>query len=130
MTVKIGMLSFAHMHAYSYAACLKQIPSIDVCAAHSTRLQIAFPVRFSPPVQQLKAILDKDTLGRIYSVKTTNHGSMPGGWFVDKGLAGGGAVMDHTVHVIDLLRWFWNTKVTEVYAEEELHMSHVMRRYT
>jgi predicted dehydrogenase len=26
-------------------------------------------------------------------------------------------VMDHTVHVIDLLRWFWRTEVVEVYAE-------------
>jgi predicted dehydrogenase len=30
---------------------------------------------------------------------------MPGGWFCDPLLAGGGAVIDHTVHVIDLLRW-------------------------
>jgi predicted dehydrogenase len=196
MTIKIGMLSFAHMHAYSYAACVKQIPGvelagiadddstrgqqaaeqfstrfcpstealldekldgaiicaenvrhrplaelaaprvphilcekpiattladaqamIDVCAAHGSKLQIAFPVRFSPPVQRLKDILDEGTLGRIYSVKATNHGRMPGGWFVDKALAGGGAVMDHSVHVVDLLRWFWNTEVTEVYAE-------------
>jgi predicted dehydrogenase len=90
---------------------------IDVCAAHGTKLQTAFPVRFSPPVQQLKSLLDDGTLGRIYSVKTTNHGRMPGGWFIDKGLSGGGAVIDHTVHVIDLLRWFWDTEVTEVYAE-------------
>jgi len=196
MTIRIGMLSFAHMHAYSYAACLKQIPGVELVgiadddpargqemarrfgtrflasaealldekldgvilcaenarhrsltelaaphtphilcekpiattladaqamietsAAHGARLQIAFPVRFSPPVQRLKAVLDEGALGRIYSVKATNHGRMPGGWFVDKALSGGGAVIDHTVHVIDLLRWFWNTEVTEVYAE-------------
>jgi predicted dehydrogenase len=49
---------------------------------------LAFPVRFSPPVQRLKALLDEGTLGRIYSVKTTNHGRMPGGWFIDKPLDG------------------------------------------
>jgi len=203
MTIRIGMLSFAHMHAHSYAACLKQIPDvelvgiadddpargremagrfgtsfysnaealldteldgviicaenanhrrltelaaprtpyilcekpiattladaramIDVCAAHGARLQIAFPVRFSPPVQRLKALLDEGALGRIYSVKATNHGSMPGGWFVDKTLSGGGAVMDHTVHVIDLLRWFWDTEITEVYAEVGYSLLH------
>lgn len=196
MTIRIGILSFAHLHATSYTACLNQSPDvefigiaddepargqkaaeqfgtrffataegllnegldgviicsenanhrpltelagprtphilcekpisttlldaqamIDVCAAHSTRLQIAFPVRFSPPVQRLKDVLDEGTLGRIYSVKATNHGTMPGSWFVDKALAGGGAVLDHTVHVIDLLRWFWSTEVTEIYAE-------------
>ena len=30
MTVKVGMLSFAHMHAYSYAVCLKQTPGVEL----------------------------------------------------------------------------------------------------
>jgi predicted dehydrogenase len=90
---------------------------IDTCAASQTELQICFPVRFAPPVQWLKATLDEGTLGTVYALQTTNHGDMPGGWFVEPALAGGGAVIDHTVHVIDLLRWFWQTEVTEVYAE-------------
>lgn len=90
---------------------------IDICARTGTKLQIAFPVRFSPPIQWLKTTLEQGELGKIYAVQTTNHGSMPGGWFIDKALAGGGAVIDHTVHVIDLLRWFWGAEVTEVYAE-------------
>lgn len=97
---------------------------IDLCVQRATKLQIAFPVRFAPPVQWLKALLDRGDLGRIYAVQTTNHGGMPGGWFVDPTLAGGGAVMDHTVHVIDLLRWFWNTEVTEVYAEVGVNLLH------
>jgi predicted dehydrogenase len=90
---------------------------IERCRVTGTKLQIAFPVRFSPPIRQLKAILDGNELGQIYSVKCTNHGSMPGGWFQDQSLAGGGAVIDHTVHVIDLLRWFWHSEIVEVYAE-------------
>jgi predicted dehydrogenase len=90
---------------------------IDCCAQHCCRLQIAFPVRFSPPIQWLKQTLDQGSLGAVYAVQTTNCGQLPGGWFIDRALAGGGAVMDHTVHVIDLLRWFWQTEVTEVYAE-------------
>lgn len=90
---------------------------IDVCAATATKLQIAFPVRFSQPVRHLKSQMDAGTLGEIYSAKCTNHGSMPGGWFTDQRLAGGGAVIDHTVHVIDVLRWLWGAEVTEVYAE-------------
>src|SRR3712207_9139069 len=70
---------------------------IDICAASDAKLQIAFPVRFSPPVRSLKQLLDQQALGRVYGVKTTNHGSMPGGWFVDRALAGGGAVMDHKI---------------------------------
>lgn len=90
---------------------------IDRCREAGTKLQIAFPMRYSPPVIELKQRLDEGVLGEIYSVKTTNHGSMPGRWFVDKKLAGGGAVLDHTVHVVDLLRWFWDTEIDEVYAE-------------
>lgn len=108
----------------NYILCEKPIATtleaaqdmIDTCEAHSAKLQIAFPVRFSPPVQSLKKMLDEGTLGTIISASCTNHGRMPGGWFIDKALSGGGAVIDHTVHVIDLLRWFWNTEVTEVYA--------------
>lgn len=90
---------------------------IERCRETGTKLQIAFPMRFSPPVMELKQQIDAGVLGEIYSVKSTNHGSMPGRWFVDHKLAGGGAVIDHTVHVIDLLRWFWDTEVEEVYAE-------------
>ena len=90
---------------------------IDRCRATGTKLQIAFPMRYAPPVIELKQRLDTGMLGQIYSVKCTNHGSMPGRWFVDPDLAGGGAVLDHSVHVIDLLRWLWNTEVEEVYAE-------------
>src|SRR3712207_7248205 len=47
---------------------------IDICAASDAKLQIAFPVRFSPPVRSLKQLLDQQALGRVYGVKTTNHG--------------------------------------------------------
>lgn len=90
---------------------------IDVCEAQGTKLQIAFPVRFSPTVQHLKTMLDEGKLGKIYSTTCTNHGSVQDGWFIDQELSGGGAVIDHTVHVIDLLRWFWGSEVVEVYAE-------------
>jgi predicted dehydrogenase len=90
---------------------------IDRCSATNTRLQIAFPVRFAPSVIELKRQLDAGLLGEIYTVNCTNHGSMPGSWFIEPELAGGGAVLDHTVHVIDVLRWFWGAEVTEVYAE-------------
>ena len=90
---------------------------IAACEAAGTALQIAFPVRFAPPVQRLKDLLASGALGRPISAKCTNHGRMPGGWFLDLEQAGGGAVIDHTVHVIDVLRWALGAEVTEVYAE-------------
>ncbi|HEU5102624.1 MAG TPA: Gfo/Idh/MocA family oxidoreductase [Roseiflexaceae bacterium] len=97
---------------------------IDACERAGAKLQIAFPVRFAPPVQRLRALLQSGALGQIYSLKTTNHGQMPGGWFIDRELAGGGAVIDHTVHVIDLLRWFFDAEISEVYAEVGVGLLH------
>ena len=90
---------------------------IAACEQAGAKLQIAFPVRFATPVMQLRELLRSGVLGTVYGLKTTNHGRMPGGWFIDRHLAGGGAVIDHTVHVIDLLRWFFDAEVSEVYAE-------------
>jgi predicted dehydrogenase len=42
---------------------------------------------------------------------------MPGGWFVEKELSGGGSATDHIVHIMDLLRWILNDEVKNVYAE-------------
>jgi predicted dehydrogenase len=79
----------------------------------------AFPMRFSTPVMQVKEQLDGGALGKVYCFNSTNQGRMPINerrWFVDKELAGGGSVMDHTVHLADVLRWYLDSEVTEVFA--------------
>ncbi|REE86168.1 putative dehydrogenase [Paenibacillus taihuensis] len=194
--MRIGMISFAHMHAWSYAHAIKRNPhaelvgifdddtergqrmaaefgtawfasedellaSVDaviVCSENSkhaaytiaaakqgkhilcekpiatniedakamiataeqagVQLMIAFPCRFSTVAQRMKERIASGELGRIVAFGGTNRGSMPWGWFADKELAGGGAVMDHTVHVLDVMRWYMpGAEVTEVYAE-------------
>ncbi|HHY10119.1 MAG TPA: Gfo/Idh/MocA family oxidoreductase [Firmicutes bacterium] len=193
--VKIGFLSIAHMHAFSYANALKKMPHaklaglydpneqrgrdgaskmgvkyfsepaelleqvdavivcsensrhreftelaasfgrhvlsekpiatslkdgaamIDACQEAGVKLQIAFPVRFNTPARRLKELLADGAVGEILAIRGTNQGKMPGGWFIDPELAGGGAVLDHTVHVVDLLRWFLGREFISVYAE-------------
>ena len=190
MGIRIGMISFAHMHANSYAACLQQIPNrveiagmfdedrdrgraaaetfqapffescdrllveeidgviicaenakheaytiqaaeagkhvlcekplattiksaqamIDACRENNSQLMTAFPCRYSSPLIRACQLVRERKLGKILAMKGTNHGTMPGGWFIDKELAGGGAVMDHTVHVVDLWRWMLKKK--------------------
>lgn len=90
---------------------------IDVCARAGVKLQIAFPVRFVTPVLRVKEMLDSGAVGKVLAIVGTNQGQMPGGWFADPELAGGGAVMDHTVHVVDLIRWFLGKEFVSVYAE-------------
>jgi predicted dehydrogenase len=195
--MKGAILSFAHMHAYSYIECLKQIHNVEITAIadededrgkalsnryntrfyrdyedllkkedidfvvvcsenirhkdmviasaqskrhilcekpiattisdakamikaaqdYGVQLQTAFPVRFSPVIRRTRDMIEKGQLGKIFAFNCTNHGKMPGGWFVDKNLAGGGAIMDHTVHVMDILRWYLGCEATYVYAE-------------
>jgi len=194
--LKVGILSFAHMHAYSYASCLQQLEGVQIagiadqdeqrgeeaarrfdtryfsdpstllkediqavvvcsenahhkqmaveaaeagkhilcekpiattledgqaivaaCQKNGVKLQMAFPCRFHPAVAKAKQMLEQKAIGQVLAINCTNRGRMPGGWFVDRKLAGGGAVMDHTVHVVDLLRWMFKTEVARVYAE-------------
>jgi predicted dehydrogenase len=208
MTIRIGILSFAHLHAEGYAALLKTMPGVeligladqnaargayfadqfgirqfdtahdllnerphaviitsenayhlpiaryaaaagahvlcekplatrvedaralvDACAEANVSLMTAFPMRFSPPAIQVKRAIDSGVLGQVYGVNSTNQGMLPEahqspdapafldrGWFTDPKLAGGGALTDHLVHLVDLLRWFFACEVTEVYA--------------
>lgn len=194
--MKIGIISFAHMHAYSYAQALSRLPGVELagiaddnrgrgqkyasefgtayyahysellaqdldgvvvtsenvrhkehvlaaaaagkhvlcekplainlqdardmiaaCRDSGVMLQTAFPVRFNSSVIRAKEIVDSGQLGRILAMKGTNRGQNPGGWFVDPEQSGGGAVIDHTVHVVDIMRWFTGAEVTDVYAE-------------
>src|SRR5690606_30679800 len=80
-------------------------------------LRAAFPVRHSDPVIRLKSIVESGAIGDVIGIAGTNRGKMPPGWFLDKELAGGGAVFDHTVHVVDIMRWYLNSEVAQVYAE-------------
>lgn len=93
---------------------------VQVCAENNVKLMTAFPMRFSVPLLEVKALLDAGQLGQVYGCNTTNQGECPRhlrNWFVDKDLAGGGALTDHIVHLADVLRWFFGQEVTEVYAE-------------
>lgn len=90
---------------------------IKTCEEKNVTLRTAFPVRYATPIIQAKESIDNGDLGRILAVKATNRGKNPGGWFVDKSLSGGGAVIDHTVHVVDILRWIMQAEVKEVYGE-------------
>ncbi|MBW4080771.1 Gfo/Idh/MocA family protein [Paenibacillus sp. S150] len=90
---------------------------ISVCADKGVQLMTAFPCRFLTPVVRAKEALDRGEIGEIVAFKGTNRGSFPGpAWFAEPALSGGGAVLDHTVHVMDLMNWFTGAPVEQVYA--------------
>jgi predicted dehydrogenase len=90
---------------------------VDACRRAGVQLGTAFPVRGSPAVIALREAIAGGMLGAIRAVRATNPGQYPGRWFGDKGAAGGGAVMDHTVHAADAIRWLLADDVTRVHAE-------------
>lgn len=93
---------------------------IAAAKEHGVKIMNAFPMRYNPNVVAAKKkIIDEGRIGEILSITGINHGKIPGGWFLNKELSGGGgAVMDHTVHLGDLIRWFTSSEVKDVYCEQ------------
>ncbi len=92
---------------------------VDACEKSGVLLMTAFPMRFSTPLLDIKARLDNGDFGEMYCFNATNQGELPTkhrAWFVDPELAGGGAMMDHTVHLVDIMRWFTGAEVKTMYA--------------
>ncbi|KKI92487.1 dehydrogenase [Bacillus sp. SA1-12] len=90
---------------------------IHACKEAGVILQVAYPVRFAPAIQRVRELIRSGAIGEVVAINGTNHGQMPGGWFIEKELSGGGAATDHIVHVMDLIRWILNDEVKHVYAE-------------
>jgi predicted dehydrogenase len=193
--IRIGIMSFAHMHAHAYAAALAQIPGAELaavwdddarrgraaakqhgakfiakqdtflgnnldgviicsenikhrpmveaaaraglhvlcekplattvadaramiaaCRHADVQLGTAFPCRFATALVETRERYRHGDIGRLLAAACTNNGQFPGGWFADPKLSGGGAVMDHTVHVADVLRWITGYEFTKVYC--------------
>jgi predicted dehydrogenase len=79
---------------------------VDAARANDRLLMVAFNNRFSANSLALKEVVDRGTLGPIYYAKAwwlRRHG-IPGfgGWFTTKKIAGGGALIDIGVHMMDV----------------------------
>lgn len=90
---------------------------VAACKRAGAGLGTAFPCRYVPALIEAKERVARGEFGTLYAAACTNNGQFPGGWFADTALSGGGAVMDHTVHVADALRWITGKEFTEVYCE-------------
>jgi UDP-N-acetylglucosamine 3-dehydrogenase len=91
----------------------------EACSRAGVNFMTAFPMRFDPSIRLLRERIQNGDLGRIYAANGINHSEIPRrhrAWFAQKNLAGGGAIMDHTVHLTDLFRWLFESEVLEVHA--------------
>jgi len=99
---------------------------IEACERAGVELMTAYPVRFSPMVDAISATLDAGRLGEVVGITGTNNGKIPlshRSWFTDPALSGGGSIVDHTVHVADLLDLLLDARATTVHcaANQILH---------
>ena len=90
------------------------VEMVNEAERNRVKLATAFVMRHHDAVVEVKNRISE--YGRIISITSTNHGTCPYDWFVDPELAGGGAMMDHIVHVADLIRWFTGDEFDEVTA--------------
>ena len=90
--------------------------------ASGVRLMTAFPCRFAPSWPELKARVASGAIGEIRAICATNRGRCPFGWFVETEKSGGGAMIDHVVHVTDLLRDLLGSEPLRVQAQTGANM--------
>ncbi len=85
------------------------------------RFVTTYPCRFHPAVQQLRRAIRNGELGEIQAMAATNHGCMyepdVPAWVRDPQTNGGGCIIDHTVHVADLMRWLTGEEFQTVQAK-------------
>lgn len=67
------------------------------------KIMTAFPCRYSPAFLRLVQRVKAGDIGKINAICATNRGSCPFGWFTETEKSGGGSLIDHVVHVADLL---------------------------
>lgn len=92
----------------------------DEIEACGVKYLTTFPVRFNPSLQKIKRQIEDGEFGRIVAILATNHGCAydPGApdWVYDIAVNGGGCIIDHTVHVADIIRWLTGSEFKDVKA--------------
>jgi len=95
---------------------------VDACDRAGVQLHIAFVTRFYPLVQRVRGLIQDGALGDVRGLVGGNRGRPPlpptyPDWITDPARAGGGALIDHSVHVTDVMRHVTGLEVNDVGAE-------------
>lgn len=95
---------------------------IRACEDAGVQLHMAFVCRFYPMVQAARQAVRDGSIGRVVGLVGGNRGRPPlpphyPGWITDPARSGGGALIDHSVHVTDAIRHVTGAEVARVSAE-------------
>ena len=94
---------------------------IEACDRAGVRLMVGNMMRFNPCHAWVRELVAAGTLGELTEAQALFGYDLPAfyppestPWRLDPRLAGGGAMMDVGVHVVDLLRWLTGLEAAEV----------------
>ena len=95
---------------------------ITACRDAGVQLHVAFVCRFLPHVRSIKEAIDSGSLGEVIGIRAGNRGRPPlppryPAWITDPRESGGGALLDHSVHLTDVIRHLTGREVVSVAAE-------------
>lgn len=94
---------------------------VETCDRAGVSLAMNMPLPYSKPAQRARNVYEAGSIGELTMATGTNRARLRNrhetGWSADPEHAGGGAVMDHTVHIVNLVRWITGQEVSRVYAE-------------
>jgi predicted dehydrogenase len=90
----------------------------DAAEAAGVLLMVAFPVRFSSTFERMRTAHDAGALGQLFAIRGSNNGMLPltRDWFTEPELSGGGAIVDHVVHIADMLEGLMHAAPVSVTA--------------
>lgn len=80
---------------------------VDAARAADRLLGVDLSYRFTQGMQQLRELIQNESLGRVYAADLVFHNAYGPGktWYYDRSLSGGGCVMDLGIHLVDLALW-------------------------
>jgi predicted dehydrogenase len=99
------------VHIFKEAPLARNLPEanewVKAMAKAGLKFHISAPKRFAPGFLAARKILHEQELGDIYLVRGETFFSFPGPfeWRGDPMLAGGGVLLEHAYHLLDLFVW-------------------------
>jgi predicted dehydrogenase len=85
-----------------------EVRQVVEAARHADRLLgVDFSYRLTEGIQKIREQIRAGTIGEVYAMDLVFHNAYGPDkpWFYDRGLSGGGCVMDLGVHLVDLALW-------------------------
>lgn len=90
---------------------------------NGVHLTVGHNLRFAPVFQAMRAAMQEQVIGRPFGARAVYMHAGPdeawgssSQWFWDEKMAGGGALLDMGIHIIDAIRWIIGRPVIEVSA--------------